>query len=165
MSLAAPLPVGVTSEAELMDVALLRWASPHSFTSAVGRQLPPGMRILQVLPIGESVPSLQSQVRFAEYRVELQTDETREDIEGRLRDLLALKSLTWQHQRDTETRTYDLRALVDTLWLMDRSQGACTLGMRLRHDSSGSGRPERRKDSAEPGGPGRLLCAPSAIHS
>ncbi len=37
MSLAAPLALGVTSEAELMDIVLTRWSSPQAFTAAVGR--------------------------------------------------------------------------------------------------------------------------------
>ena len=35
ISLAAPLPVGVTSEAELMDVMVSRWISPQWFTDTV----------------------------------------------------------------------------------------------------------------------------------
>ena len=49
MSLAAPLALGVTSEAEFMDIVLAEWASPHSFTAAVSRQLPPGIKILRGL--------------------------------------------------------------------------------------------------------------------
>jgi len=39
------------------------------------------------------VPSLQSQVRFAEYKVEVATDKTREEIEAALADLLAKAEL------------------------------------------------------------------------
>ena len=42
MSLAVPLALGVTGEAELMDIFLAKWSSPHSFESAIGRQLPKG---------------------------------------------------------------------------------------------------------------------------
>src|SRR4030042_619242 len=60
MSLAAPLALGVTSETELMDIILAKWMSPHSFTAAVSRQLPPGIEILQVYQIPLTMPSLQS---------------------------------------------------------------------------------------------------------
>ena len=39
MSLAAPLALGVTSDAELMDVVLAKFVSPHAFTEVVSRQL------------------------------------------------------------------------------------------------------------------------------
>ncbi|GAG43709.1 unnamed protein product, partial [marine sediment metagenome] len=47
------------------------------------------------------------------------------------------------HQRDKEVRRYDLRSLVHDLWLESLADGLCTLGMRLRTDSQGSGRAEQ----------------------
>ncbi len=143
ISLAAPLPVGVTSEAELMDVILTKPASPHFFTASVSQQLPPGIKILQVCPVAPTVPSLQSQVRYAEYKVELETDQEQKELESAINSLLALKHLPWQHQRDTGPRHYDLRALIDGLWLIGWHNGNCHISMRLRCDNSGSGRPEQ----------------------
>ena len=143
MSLAAPLAVGVTSEAELMDITLTRFVSPHFFTSAVGQQLPPGIEILQAYPVAPTLPSLQSQVRCAEYKVEVETEKEQKDVESALASLLSVEHLPWQHQRDTGPRKYDLRALIDDLWLIDWRSGYCTIGMRLHCDSNGSGRPEQ----------------------
>ncbi len=143
ISLAAPLAVGVTSEAELMDITLIKSVSPHFFTAAVSQQLPPGIEILQVYPIALTMPSLQSQVRYAEYKVELETEKGQKDVESALTSLLSVKQLPWQHQRDTGPRSYDLRALIDDLRLIDWRSGYCTIGMRLRCDSNGSGRPEQ----------------------
>ncbi len=143
ISLAVPLPIGVTSEAELMDIVCAKWVSPHFFTSAVGQQLPPGIKILQVYQVGEAVPSLQSQVGFAEYRVTIEAEREPKEIESAIANLLSLEHLPWQHQRDTGTRSYDLRALIDDLWLVECRDGYCTMGMRLRSDESGSGRPEQ----------------------
>ena len=143
ISLAAPLPVGVTSETELMDVFCTRWSSPHIFTTAVGQQLPTGIEILQVYPIAPTMPSLQSQVRYAEYNVEVATEKGRQDAETALTNLLLVKQLPWQHQRDTGPRNYDLRALIDDLWLIDWHSGTVNIGMRLRCDSGGAGRPEQ----------------------
>ncbi len=143
MSLAVPLAVGVTSQAELMDVFCTKWVSPHGFTAAVSRQLPPGIEILQVYQIPLTMPSLQSQVRYVEYEVEVEVEKDRQDIESAITSLLSVKHLPWHHQRDTETRNYDLRALIDDLWLVGWHNGYCTIGMRLCCDSSGSGRPEQ----------------------
>lgn len=143
ISMAAPLPIGVTSEAELMDVFITKWVSPHFFTAAVTQQLPPGMEILQVYPIAPTLPSLQSQVRYVEYAVEVETEKEQKDIESKLTSLLSVKHLPWQHQRDTGPWSYDLRALIDDLWLINCHHPYCAIGMRLRCDSSGSGRPEQ----------------------
>ena len=143
ISLAAPLPVGVTSEAELMDIICTKWVSPHWFTAAVSQQLPPGIEILQVYQIALIMSSLQSQVRYAEYRVEVETEKDQRDIESAVTSLLSIKQLPWQHQRDTGRRSYDLRPLIDDLWLIDWHHPYATIGMRLRCDNTGSGRPEQ----------------------
>jgi radical SAM-linked protein len=143
LSLAAPLAVGVTSEAELMDIFLVKTVSPHFFTSAVNQQLPDGIEIRQAYQLAPSLPALQSQVRYAEYQVELESELSPVDIRSALASLLSKQHLPWQHQRDTGTRHYDLRALIDDLWLVEQHEGTCVIGMRLRCDNLGSGRPEQ----------------------
>ncbi|MBI2829779.1 MAG: DUF2344 domain-containing protein [Chloroflexi bacterium] len=139
IALAVPLAVGVTSEAELMDVFCDRYVSPQWFMAAVNQQLPPGISILQVYQVPLTLPSLQSQAHFAEYQVKVETDKTPAEIESAIVNILAMATLPWQHQRDTGIRNYDLRALIDSLWLI----GDRVVGMRLRCDSIGSGRPEQ----------------------
>ena len=143
ISLAAPLAVGVTSQSELMDVFCDKWISPHSFTASVSQQLPPGIQVLQVHMVAPTLPSLQSQVSQAEYEVKLETNKNQVEAKATLDHLLSLEEMPWHHQRDTGTRNYDLRTLIDDLWLVDWRHGHSTIGMRLRCDSSGSGRPEQ----------------------
>ena len=143
ISLAAPLPIRVTSDAELMDIYLARQVSPHYFTSTLSQQLPPGIEILQAHSIAPNLPSLQSQVRFAEYQVSVKAEKGKVDIETAISGLLSAEQLPWQHQRDTGPRHYDLRALISDLWLIDYQPPHATIGMRLRCDSGGSGRPEQ----------------------
>jgi len=143
LSLAVPLALGVTSEAELMDVICTKLVSPHWFEAAVGQQLPPGIQILKVYPIALTLPSLQAQVRYAEYEVKVEMEKATPDVEAALTGLLSMEHLPWQHQRDTGPRSYDLRALIDDLWLIEWHSDYCAIGMRLRCDSSGSGRAEQ----------------------
>jgi radical SAM-linked protein len=143
IALAAPLLVGVTSDAELMDVSLSRWISPQSFVAQIEKQLPHGIALLDVWPVGPKIPSLQSQVRFVEYRVEVETGKDSQEVELALKSFLSMKELAWHHHRDTGDRYYDLRALVDDLWLIDCQGSLCVLGMRLRCDVKGAGRPEQ----------------------
>ncbi len=143
ISIAAPLAVGVTGEAELMDVFITRRVSPHWFTAAVGHQLPSGIEILEVHPVAAGAPSLQSQVRYAQYQVVVVTEKGLEYIKSAIAKLLSLEHLPWHHQRDTGRRSYDLRTLIDDLWLVDYDHSRYTIGMRLRCDNTGSGRPEQ----------------------
>jgi len=143
ISLAAPLAVGVTSKAELMDVFLSRGTTPGNFVQKVAPQLPDGISIIDIQPVSLEAPSLQSRLRFAEYLVEVEGQPGIEDIESSIKVLLALDTLPWHHTRDTGERFYDLRPLLDDLWMAGRKDEVYTIGMRLRCDSSGSGRPEQ----------------------
>ena len=143
ISMAAPLPIGVTSEAELMDLILNKPFSPYSLICNMAQQLPLGIDILeaQQLPLG--IPSLQSQLRYAEYRVEVKASKSFEEMQAAIVNLLRTECLPWQHMRDTGLRHYDLRALIEHLWVVGWHSSIFTLGMRLRCGSQGSGRPEQ----------------------
>ncbi len=143
ISIAAPLPIGVTSDGELMDILLRKRVSPYFLIKTVGEQLPRGIGILGVAQVALPLPSLQSQVRQAEYRVELATDKRAQEVEEALHSFLAKNQLPWQHRRESEVRHYDLRSLVDRLWLIEWHESWCTVGMRLRTDSSATGRAEQ----------------------
>lgn len=143
ISLAAPLPLGVTSEAELMDIVIIKGVAPQFFVSALNQQLPLGLRVDKVFPISPDLPSLQSQINQAEYKVELETATGPADIQTAIDNLLALEHLPWQHQRDTGPHQYDLRVLIDTLRIIEWQAPVGSLGMRLQCNSQGSGRPEQ----------------------
>lgn len=143
ISLAAPLPIGVTSEAELMDITLQKAVSPYFLIQTLRKQLPPGIDILEVQQISLMTPSLQSQVRYAEYRVMVKAGKNVGEMQTAIASLLEAERLPWQHMRDTGPRHYDLRALIKHIWLVSHGGSTFTLGMRLRCDPQGTGRPEQ----------------------
>jgi len=148
ISVAAPLPVGVSSEAELMDVWLRCWMPPQSLIMMTKNQLPLGFDIFDVWEVGLNIPSLQSCLAFAEYRVAVGSSKTGQEVQASLHSLLQTRELPWHHFREDKMKLYDLRALIDDLWLMGcRSEPGeeyiCVLGMRLRCGAKGSGRPEQ----------------------
>jgi radical SAM-linked protein len=143
IALAAPLALGVTSEAELMDIFVIRGVAPNFFVSAVNQQLPTGIAVDKVYPMAFDLPSLQSIISQVEYKVAVDPSTGPADIKAALDSMLALEHLPWQHQRDTGPHHYDLRTLIDDLWVIEWSPQSGTLGMRLQCDNSGSGRPEQ----------------------
>ncbi len=143
ISLAAPLPLGVTGEAELMDIVIVRGVAPQFFVSIMNQELPPGMAVEKVHPISQELPSLQSQVSQADYRVKVETASGPADIQSAVANLLALEHLPWQHQRDTGPHQYDLRLLINNIKVVEWNPPMGVLEMRLRCDSNGSGRPEQ----------------------
>ncbi len=143
ISLAAPLPIGVTGDAELMDISLQKAVSPRFLIQTVRRELPAGIDVLQVQQIPPNSPSLQSQVRYAEYHVAVASGKSEEEIHQAIASLLQAECLPWQHMRDTGPRRYDLRPLINDIWLIGVRNSTCLLDMRLRCGSQGTGRPEQ----------------------
>lgn len=143
IALGAPLPIGTTSEAELMDVHLAKPVSPHHFIKTVSAQLPQGLSILEVEQVPIAGPSLQSRMRFAEYRVELKAGLDRHGLQEKIDSLMRADTFPWQHLRDTGPRSYDLRPLIDSIWIVRSDDQGAALGMRLRSDPQKTGRPDQ----------------------
>jgi radical SAM-linked protein len=143
ISMAAPLPLGVTSEGELMDLFISRRISPYALPKILGSQMPKGISIFSVSQVPPEAPALQTQLRRAEYRVEIESDKPVDEIKAAIDSFLALTELPWQHKRDAELRSYDLRSLAERVWLIEMRATVCVLGMCLRADNSASGRAEQ----------------------
>jgi radical SAM-linked protein len=152
ISIASALPVGFTGRGEVMDIVLSRHTSPYNFAKRLKPHLPPGMEILSVEGVYLSQPSLQSQMRYAEYRVVVESEETLAEMEKRVEEVLSAQSLPRQRERKGRLTKYDLRPLIDDLWIESlgsarspdrrRQETAYILGMRLQSDSQATGRPD-----------------------
>jgi radical SAM-linked protein len=143
IAIAAALPVGFTSRGEVMDVVLERRISPHKFAKSLVPHLPPGLEVLSVEEVYPKLPSLQSQVCSAEYRVTVSWDGSREEMEGKLQELLSAEQLL----RQRRGKDYDLRPLIEDLWVEEKESGGWVLGMRLRAGDQGTGRPDEVLDA------------------
>lgn len=142
IAIAAPLAVGVTSEGELMDVELERRVNTVYCLKRLIPQLPPGIEILGIQEVSPRLPSLQSTVRFAEYRVRVITEESLPHLQGRIALIMQATSLPRERPRDKEIRRYDLRPLIRDLWIHSFQPGAAILGMLLQTDERATGRPD-----------------------
>ena len=143
LAVAAPLAVGWTSESELMEAWLENPPAVPTILGLMAAQMPDGLGVEQAVIMPLEAPSLQSLVRFAEYKVKLPLDHPAAEIGQAVDKLMGLSSLDWSHQRDKLTRTYDLRAQIDDMYTIETLEDTITLFMRLKNDPSGSGRPEQ----------------------
>ncbi len=149
ISLAAPLAVGATGSAELMDVYLERRVAPLTFMKMLRPQLPDGLDATAVEEVPASLPSLQSLVHSAEYVVTGCVEDssaTKNACAHSIASLLDATHFPWHHRREDETREYDLRPLVFDLSLMawtESNPAEYSMSMTLRADSEGTGRPDQ----------------------
>jgi radical SAM-linked protein len=156
IALAAPLAVGTTSDCELMDVFLEQRMTPRAFVDALAKQLPPAITVAGAREAGMALPSLQADVRAAEYEVDVPLP-AGVDVDAAVSRLLAAESIPWEHKREDEVKSYDLRPLVLELAVARRDDASVRLRMLLRNDSTaGSGRPEQVALALGLGAPSRI---------
>jgi radical SAM-linked protein len=136
INLAAALPLGFSSRAEVMDI-WLNQAVEDVISSLQGR-VPPGLIILDAKPVDDRAPSLQSQVIGAEYEVEITEAESASNLSEKIASVLASESIP----RVRRKKAYDLRPLVEELTLITDGK----LFMRLSARAGATGRPEEVLD-------------------
>jgi len=141
-----------------MDVVFAKEYMPQSVELSVNAQLPPGIKIEQIMQVALTAPSLQGQVRRAHYRVEIpESDAKSQKIESLIASLLALETLPWTQKREEKVRSFDLRRQIGDIWIEQINPSCIIVGMDLQCDSGGSGRPEQVVKALG-------LPAPASVH-
>jgi radical SAM-linked protein len=137
INLACALPLGFTSQCEVVDVWLEHTLPISDITQALAPALPPGMQIIHIEEIDPHAPSLQTQVQSAEYTITLL--ENIIDLGERINTLLASESIS----RERRGKTYDLRSLIEELRCQpDDENGYQRFHARLAAREGATGRPE-----------------------
>jgi radical SAM-linked protein len=144
ISLAAPLPQGVTSDCEIVDVYLECRVEPAEALAAIASKFPPGIEVTSVSEVGIGAPSVQGALRWAEYEVEVPAgDRSEDDVRCAIERLLSSKSVPAEYRRETKVRAYDLRPLVLDVRLAGRSADSFRLTMRLRAEQDNTARADQ----------------------
>ncbi len=143
IAMAAPLAVGVSSEAELLDVVLHARVRFDEVRVVIEAELPPGLSVVAIDELPMGLPSLQSLTRAASYEVEMQDSRSAFDWQADIDELLAKQTLPWEHARGEKLKRYDLRPLIHEIELRKIVAGRTTLFMRLANGDKGAGRPEQ----------------------
>jgi radical SAM-linked protein len=145
ISIGALLPLGVTSDGELVDVFLSERADPRQALAALAPHLPEGIEVLAVQEVGLTAPSLQSLVRWAEYEALVPAAGlSREEVAARVQRLLEADAFPAEYRRETKVRHYDLRPLVLALRVAEGEREGCFLiRMRLRAEPEMTGRADQ----------------------
>lgn len=138
LQLASALPLGNTSEAEVLDIWLRVSMEPNDFIAAVTGVLPSGIEVLSVKPVDVNEKSLQSRLCEAEYEVELSNNCAGVMLERRVAEILASCAI----MRKRRGKDYDLRPLIKSLEVHRDSLGTVTLRMLLVSRPGATGRAE-----------------------
>ena len=143
MQFAAALPVGYSSDCELVDIYLTHEVAQQDLIARIRGTSPHGLTILDVesVPIKAKLP--QSTMREATYRVMLQTEQPVQAVQQAIETLLTRDTIP-RERRGKRNRqvTYDLRSLVHDIRVAAADSPRYTLQMVVRSGSHGAGRPE-----------------------
>lgn len=144
ISLAAPLPQGVTSDCEVIDVLLDAPVDPADALARVAAHLPPGIEPYSVSEEGVGSQSLQSALRWAEYEVDVPGDGlTEAEIRQRIECVMSKSSLPAEYRRETKVRAYDLRPLLLAVDIVSSTPEGFRLRMLLRAEQENTARADQ----------------------
>ncbi len=142
LQFAAALPVGFTGQAEQADVYLNQALEPAEFLARLTAALPPAIQLLHAEPAPRELPSLQSQVCGASYRVEVEVAESTEAFTARLDAFLARPEAWRARRKGKEVARYDLRPLVQTLAYRGPTDLGHAFDVVMRAEPGATGRPD-----------------------
>ena len=142
LQLAAALPVGYTSRAEMMDALLEQPMEAAELLSRLLPALPGGLTVTNAREVDLKAASLQSSLRRAEYQVNLSTALTHGEIASRIATFLSAEHFEQSRMRKQRVEVVDLRPMVDDIRLESRGGGEVVLWMRVSAGALGNSRPE-----------------------
>ncbi len=138
MQLADALPLGFTSECEIVDLWLRERVEPQAVQIRLAEAFPSGLDLYAVNEVDISETALQNQTVEATYKVT--PDESLEsgELQSRIDALLSLPSIP----RERRGKTYDLRPRVFSLAVSHSDDGRLVITMILSLAPGEVGRPD-----------------------
>jgi radical SAM-linked protein len=148
-----PLPLGMTSGAEFLDVAFVREV-PEPFVSSLNESLPEGITVVALAPMRAEPDSLSSVIQIATYEVsfpdslirrylrDMSFDELRARLEDRVASVKASTRLDITKGRGTERKTFNARPSMLRAEVVRDDGGRPMLSLALTLNRPDSARPE-----------------------
>ena len=138
ISLAAALPLGFSSRAEVLDVRLNNEIPTEEISARLKDSLPPNIQVTNVEEVDEKLPALQTTVLSAAYDVHLTETVDGSDLKRKVESLMMTESLI----RERRGKTYDLRPLIEMMSVITNADGKVWLKLTLAAREGATGRPE-----------------------
>ena len=116
VSFAQPLPLGMTSRVELLDIEMDETVEPEVLVSRLNASLPDGLACLSAVLMPLGAKSTASMVSGALYEMEFPFDETlRAGIDGAVQAVLASEAIVIEKKTKRGAAQADIRLDIDSL--------------------------------------------------
>jgi radical SAM-linked protein len=136
INLASALPLGITSQAEVVDIWLEEDIELPDISSALVDASPPGFSIINLRQVDIGEPSLQSQLVAAEYSITLL--EHIPDLNQKVEEVINSKQL----MRTRKKKKYDLRPLIESIQILTLEDEGQQIWVCLTAREGATGRPD-----------------------
>jgi radical SAM-linked protein len=161
LNLASALPLGVISEAEMLDF----WMNEPVPLENVARQLNesslPGLEIREVRSVSLSEKAVQEQMSASEYEIRFYDPQPETELTEKVSALLAATELP----RTRRKKTYDLRPLLHELKVVPLEDNEFGLWTQLNAAPGATGRPDELLDQLGYANTEYLACRTGLILS
>lgn len=143
LNLASALPLGFTSQAELLDFWMNKPHPLEDINDRLARAVPVGIRIKAVREVDLREDALQVRMQSSKYTVTFFDPQPVFVLETRVRSLLLAEAIIRTRRR----KPYDLRPLILSLTLTRDGCNGPGLNMHLRAQPGATGRPDEVLES------------------
>ncbi len=138
INLACPLPLGMTSKVELVDIWLHETQNIDHLKQLLDHSIPPGIDIDTIEEISPEEPPIQTMIISSVYCVELSTGINTDDLKDKISTVLSSPQLI----RIRRNKTYDLRPLIIEISISENDMHQPILQMHLTATEGKTGRPD-----------------------
>lgn len=138
INLACPLPLGITSEAELVDIWLQEWNEPDALKACLNKAVPPGISVKQIEEVTISEPAIQTTIQSARYQVNYHAEIDFDELKLKVESMLLNTDIV----RQRRNKQYNLRPLVFELGLHHLENEKVVIEMLLSASEGKTGRPD-----------------------
>lgn len=149
LQLAMPMPLGITSECEILDVAM-REAIPLDEASLIEKLLrvsPSGLSIHAIESVDTRAPAMQSLVESAEYRIRFEDTYPQDKLQEKVDAVLNADTIVIEKIRKRKRSVMDIRPLIISLAIDDNTDLIAHLSVGER----GNLRPDQLLEKMELG--------------
>lgn len=137
LNLACALPLGFSSDCELMDFWLESQSDLESVNQKLTQALPKELRVLGVEEVPNNLPSLQSSTLSCEYEIRFPSQYSGEELETHLQSLLQQEHLVVARKK----KSVDIRELLQD-WGWEKRPEGTVLRLVLNATPEATGRPD-----------------------
>lgn len=142
MQMASALPLGFTSDYELVDIWLQEKMEPQDLQAQLNAKMAPGIEIVQVIEVDLRGPALQTVTLASTYTAVLLDPIELDELRTKVAEMLAAEVLLRERGKGRKRKEYDLRPLIHALTVTTDAEGRPMLQMRLSLQPGATGRPD-----------------------